>query len=69
MAGPTPFTLDDDGQLVFGLAPALPTALFKDGKASFRFLGGVDVTRFRRAAFILGLGAASIDGSPRPRRE
>jgi len=45
MAGPAPFDLDDDGELVLGLAPALPKRLFKkDGTAKFRFLGGVDVT-------------------------
>ena len=45
MAGPAPFALADDGALSLTLAPALPAALFKeDGTASFRFLGGVDVT-------------------------
>jgi len=45
MAGPAPFVLNEDGTLALGLEPALPAKMFKnDGTASFRFLGGVDVT-------------------------
>jgi len=44
-AGPSPFTLDEGGDLSLALAPALPKELFKkDGTAAFKFLGAVDVT-------------------------
>ncbi len=43
-SGKNPFTLDAAGRLRFGLTPALPGWLFKDGAFTFRFLGAMDVT-------------------------
>ena len=47
MAGPSPFALDDAGDLRLQLRPIIPSDFFKeDGTLSFRFLGTINVTYF-----------------------